>query len=82
MYILKKYCPTEECAWANIYVLTAKVGTDDYPGWVVKAKMNEVWKRALINMGCSNTLIRDLQGDRLPEQMFIKCVHGMSNFRE
>ena len=27
-------------------------------------------------MGCRKTLIRDVQGDKVPEQMFIKYIHG------
>ena len=57
------------------YALSSKVGTEDYPGWVVKAKVNRVWERALIDRACSKSLIRNMQDDKMPEQMYIKCVH-------
>ena len=52
------------------------MGEEDHAGWAAKAKVNGQWKRALIDIGCSKTLLKRLEGARLLESMIIKCVHS------
>ena len=73
---IRKYCPVTECAWAEACTGMSKVGEENHPGWVVEAKVNGQMKKALVDTGCSKTLVKELEGERLPEIAVIRCIHG------
>ena len=73
---IRKFCPAEEYAWTNIYANAAKVGEKYHPGWVVTAEVNGQRKRALIDTGCTRSLVRELEGPRLGETVVVRCIHG------
>lgn len=68
--------PVENYAWSTALSAMAQVSGNSHLGWEVVAKVKGRCLRALIDTGCSRTLIWAQPGWQTMGQMMVQCTHG------
>lgn len=72
---LKNECTLMECSWADVFI-GAQVGGGIKKGLMIEVGVNGVKKQALIDTGCSCTLVWTWPGEKTKDTLMVRCIHG------
>ncbi|XP_078240795.1 uncharacterized protein LOC144586395 [Pogona vitticeps] len=73
-----RQCPGLDCSWVGQNNEPVKLMGSEREGWEVMVLVNGQEKRALIDTGCSKTLVRHLEGNEVADEVSVRCIHGDS----
>uniref|UniRef100_A0ABM5GER0 CCHC-type domain-containing protein n=1 Tax=Pogona vitticeps TaxID=103695 RepID=A0ABM5GER0_9SAUR len=75
---VRRQCPGLDCSWVGQNNEPVKLMGSEREGWEVVVLVNGHEKRALIDTGCSKTLVRQLEGTEGADEVSVRCIHGDS----
>lgn len=73
---IRRDCPLMVCSQANALTVAQIGGTWEEAQPVVEAWVDGQWVEALLDSGCTRTLVQQARGLPLDATLMVRCIHG------